>query len=46
MLHNLSQGKPLHDGESLTTLAGYAAYIHMSQPELAAQLLEAIAEIT
>ncbi len=41
-LHNLKQGKPLPEGESLPHLAGYAAFVFMSEPELGAQLLDAI----
>jgi len=32
-LHNLKQGKPLPDGESLQRLKGYAAYIAMTERE-------------
>lgn len=38
-IHNLSQGKPLHEGETPATLAGYAAYINMTDPQLAEKLL-------
>ena len=38
-LHNLKHGKPLREGESLATLAGYAAYVHMSDPSLGTKLL-------
>lgn len=43
-VHNLKAGKPLKEGESLETLAGYAAYIAMSEPELGQSLLSQIAE--
>lgn len=42
-IHNLGQGKPLHDGETLESLKGHAAYIAMSEPELGQSLLEQIA---
>ncbi len=32
-LHNLQQGKPLQDGETIARLAGYAAYVHMTNKE-------------
>jgi hypothetical protein len=41
-IHNLGQGKSLKNGDTLHTLKGYAAYIHMSEPELGRKLLEAI----
>jgi retron-type reverse transcriptase len=41
-LHNLKNGKSLKDGETVERLAGYAAYIHMSDPKLGAKLLEAL----
>jgi RNA-directed DNA polymerase len=39
--HNLSQGKPLKEGETLARLAGYAAYVHATDPKAGAALLEA-----
>lgn len=39
--HRLKHGKPLKEGESLARLAGYAAYIHMSDPQRGAALLAA-----
>lgn len=39
-IHNLQNGKPLAEGETLSSLMGYAAFIHMTEPELGAQLLE------
>jgi retron-type reverse transcriptase len=42
-IHNLGQGKPLKDGESVARIAGYAAYIHMTDPALGAKLLEQLA---
>ena len=41
-LHNLKLGKPLKNGETPATLAGYAAYIYMSDPKLGSKFLEAI----
>jgi hypothetical protein len=41
-LHKLKTGKPLKEGETLPRLAGYAAYIHMSDPKLGAKILEAL----
>src|SRR5205814_5818724 len=35
--HNLGQGKPLPEGETVERLAGYAAYVHMTDPELGAR---------
>src|SRR5262249_7405194 len=40
--HNLSQGKPLREGETVERLAGYAAYVHMTDPKLGAQLFSAL----
>jgi retron-type reverse transcriptase len=41
-VYNLGKGRPLKEGETSATLAGYAAYIHMCDPELGKKLLEAI----
>jgi hypothetical protein len=41
-LHNLNRGKPLKEGETLARLAGYAAYIHMSNPKLGATMLQTV----
>jgi len=38
-VHNLGQGKPLKDGETIARLAGYAAYVHMTDPKQGTQLL-------
>ena len=43
-IHNLKQGKGLKEGESLESLAGYAAYIYMTEPKLGAALLAALEE--
>ena len=39
-VHNLERGMPLPEGESIKRLEGYAAYIHMSHPELGRDLLD------
>lgn len=44
-LHNLEQGKPLPEGETFARLAGYAAFVHMSEPELGRALLEKLSSI-
>jgi RNA-directed DNA polymerase len=44
-LHNASKGKPLKEGETIDRLAGYAAYIHMTDPTLGAKLLAQIEAI-
>lgn len=44
-VHNLEQGKDLPEGESLARLAGYAAFVHQSDPVLGAQLLERLGAI-
>jgi len=41
-IHNLSQGKPLKEGETTNTLIGYAAYIHMTDPKLGSSMLDAL----
>ena len=38
-VHNLGQGKPLKEGETVDRLLGYAAYVHMTNPELGGKLL-------
>jgi hypothetical protein len=40
--HNLAQGKPLKDGETVARLAGYAAYVYMTDAELGSNLLAAL----
>lgn len=42
-LHNLKTGKPLHAHDTPERLAGYAAYVYMTDPELGAQMLEMLA---
>ena len=44
-IHNLSKGKPLHAGETPATIAGYAAYVYMTDPVLGAKLLKQLAAI-
>jgi hypothetical protein len=44
-IHNLSKGRPLKDGESPARLAGYAAYVYMTDPVLGAKLLKQLAAI-
>jgi hypothetical protein len=44
--YNLSQGKPLKDGETLARLTGYAAYIYMTDTRLGTVLLAALADGT
>ena len=44
-IHNVGKGKPLQEGESLARLAGYAAYIHMTDPKLGAKLLRQLSAI-
>lgn len=38
-LHNLKNGKGLREGENLSQLIGYIAFINMTQPELAQSML-------
>jgi hypothetical protein len=40
--HNLGQGKPLKEGETGARLAGYAAYVYMTDAELGAKLLASL----
>lgn len=44
-IHNLKQGKPLREDESLHTLLGYAAYIYMTDPELGERLLNELSGV-
>jgi hypothetical protein len=41
-IHNLQQGKPLKEGETMERLLGYAAYIHMTNAELGAEMLKGL----
>jgi hypothetical protein len=43
-LHNLAQGRPLPEGESLARLAGWAAFVQMSEPELGRAMLEQLGQ--
>jgi hypothetical protein len=45
-IHNLQQGKSLPEGETLERLAGYAAYIHMTDARLGSHLLNALAKLS
>jgi hypothetical protein len=40
--HNLRQGKPLKEGETLARLTGYAAYVYMTDKDAGGRLLEAL----
>jgi hypothetical protein len=40
--HNLRKGKPLKEGETVAHLAGYAAYVYMTDAKLGAKFLEAL----
>jgi hypothetical protein len=42
--HNLRQGKPLKEGETPARLAGYAAYVYMTDPALGGKLLAALGD--
>jgi hypothetical protein len=44
-IHNLKQGKSSKEGESTATLSGLAAYIHMTNRELGAKLLEELSKL-
>ncbi len=44
-IHNLRSGKPLQPGDTPDRLAGYAAYIYMTDPELGRQMLEALGAV-
>ena len=39
--HNLRQGKPIKEGETINRLIGYAAYVHMTDAKLGGKLLTA-----
>lgn len=45
-IHNLEQGKPLPEDESLARLAGYAAFVHQSDPALGKAMLAKLGEIS
>jgi hypothetical protein len=42
--HNLRQGKPLKEGETMERLAGYAAYVYMTDAELGREFLAALGD--
>lgn len=42
-LHNLAKGKPLQEGETLSRIAGYIAYIQMTDPKLGKKLRDQLA---
>lgn len=44
-IHNVSQGKPLREGDTLNRITGYAAYVHMTDPKLGAKLLKQLAAL-
>jgi hypothetical protein len=44
-IHNLKHGKPLHEGETLERLAGYAAYVHMTDPKLGESYLAVLGQM-
>jgi len=44
-LHNLARGEPLREGESLSRIAGFIAYIQMSEPELGKRLRAQLAAL-
>jgi hypothetical protein len=44
--HRLKKGKPFREGESVARLAGYAAYVYMTDPKLGAKLLAAFPKET
>jgi RNA-directed DNA polymerase len=44
-IHNLSHGKPLHEGESLATLVGYTAFVSMANPAQGQKLREQLAAL-
>lgn len=44
-IHNLKQGKPLKEGETVERLVGLAAYVHMTDPKLGAEMMAALAQL-
>jgi len=44
-LHNLRNGKPLREGETLSRLAGFIAYIQMTDPKLGKKLRTELAAV-
>ncbi len=45
-IHNLKNGKPLKEGESLSRLTGYAAYVYMTDPKLGKKLLDELTAVS
>jgi RNA-directed DNA polymerase len=43
-IHNLEQGKPLPEGETLARLQGYAAYVSMTDPNRGREFLQRLAK--
>lgn len=41
-IHNLKNGKPLMEGETVARLSGFAAYVYMTDPKLGKKLLDAL----
>jgi RNA-directed DNA polymerase len=41
-IHNVTHGKPPHEGETHATLVGYAAFVHMTNPKLGSKMLESL----
>ncbi|WP_435020867.1 reverse transcriptase family protein [Tundrisphaera sp. TA3] len=44
-IHNRLRGKPISEGESLSTLIGWASYVHMADPEEGAKYLADLARL-
>ena len=44
-IHNLSNGKPLHEGETVDSLRGMAAFISMTDRELGSRFMKEINSI-
>lgn len=44
-IHNLQQGKPLREGESLAHLRGLAAFVYMTDPDLGRKFLTELASL-
>lgn len=40
IIHNLKQGKPLHEGESIHQIIGYSSYIAMIEPEVGKEFIK------
>jgi RNA-directed DNA polymerase len=45
VVHNLQRGRPLREGDTLTQVVGYAAYVYMTDPRLGRQLLDQLAAL-